>query len=392
MLSADQNTDAGLHEALSLYNDFLRRSTAAPAEFDALCVANPALSGQLRKLHDLVHLATSLAGSQTFRHSLRDVFGQEAEIQLTLDGVDPNPADDKATVVNSFGVPPSGGLERVPPEGGTPNARYALEGEVARGGMGIIYKVRDHELNRTLAMKVMLGAPPKSSLSLPKGEGQGEGSPADGKALNPLLSRFLEEVQVTAQLDHPGIVAVHELGLDAAGRPYFTMKLVKGRDLSPILELARAGEGWSADIPVRSELAQQRASETTEAVCQANIAADKNVRAPQSPSDGWNLPRAVGALIKACQAVAFAHTKGVIHRDLKPANIMVGRFGEVYVMDWGLAKVTGRKDLHDIRVAPDSRISVTEIQTPRGATGSTTADSPLITMDGSVLEIGRAHV
>jgi len=106
-------------------------------------------------------------------------------------------------------------------------------------------------------------------------------------------------VQVTAQLDHPGIVAVHELGLDAAGRAYFTMKLVKGRDLGRIFELARAEQ------------------------------------------EGWNLPRAVGALIKACQAVAFAHTKGVIHRDLKPANVMVGRFGEVYVMDWGLAKVTG---------------------------------------------------
>ena len=105
----------------------------------------------------------------------------------------------------------------------------------------------------------------------------------------------------------------------------------------------------------------------------------------RAEQEGWNLPRAVGALIKACQAVAFAHSKGVIHRDLKPANVMVGRFGEVYVMDWGLAKVTGRKDLHDLRLAPASQITVTEIQTPRGASGSTKADSPLITMDGSVV-------
>ena len=194
--------------------------------------------------------------------------------------------------------------------------------------MGIIYKVRDCELNRTLAMKVMLGAPTIEGAA---------------KTPQPLLTRFMEEVQVTAQLDHPGIVAVHELGLDAAGRPYFTMKLVKGKGLKQDLRT------W----PV--------------------------------PREGWNLPRAVGALIKACQAVAFAHTKGVIHRDLKPANIMVGRFGEVYVMDWGLAKVTGRKDLHDLRLSPGLPTTVSEIQTPRGTSGSTSADSPLITMDGSVV-------
>ena len=161
MSSADQNTDAGLQEALNLYNDFLRRSTAAPAEFDALCVAHPALSGQLRKLHDLVHLATSLAGSQTFRHSLRDVFGQEAEIQLTLDGTETVTDNEGATLVEAKAGPSVEGAPRL----AAPD-RYALQGEVARGGMGVIYKVRDRELNRTLAMKVMLGAAPTSSLSL----------------------------------------------------------------------------------------------------------------------------------------------------------------------------------------------------------------------------------
>jgi len=138
---------------------------------------------------------------------------------------------------------------------------------------------------------------------------------------------------------------VHELGLDAAGRALFHDEASQRSRPRPHFELARAEQ------------------------------------------EGWNLPRAVGALIKACQAVAFAHTKGVIHRDLKPANVMVGRFGEVYVMDWGLAKVTGCKDLHDLRLAPASPTTVTEIQTPRGASGSATADSPLITMDGSVVAL-----
>ena len=174
MPAPQHNTDAGFKAALEIYSKFLRSPGASTsAAFDALCAAHPALAESLRRLHALAALSQSLTGSAPFHHSLREVFGDEAKVNLTLDDGDPNPANDKATVVALFGVPPSGGPERVPPEGGTPNARYALEGEVARGGMGIIYKVRDRELNRTLAMKVMLNAPPKSSPSLRKGEGQG---------------------------------------------------------------------------------------------------------------------------------------------------------------------------------------------------------------------------
>jgi len=126
------------------------------------------------------------------------------------------------------------------------------------------------------------------------------------------------------------------------GQPFFTMKLVKGRDLNEILKLARE---------------------------------DK---------EGWNLPRAVGVIVKACHAPAYAHSKGVIHRDLKPANIMVGRFGEVFVMDWGLAKITGRKDLHDIR-PKDTQLTSASLHSQRRDDADRTPDSPLITMDGSVL-------
>jgi serine/threonine-protein kinase len=119
------------------------------------------------------------------------------------------------------------------------------------------------------------------------------------------------------------------------------MKLVKGRDLNEILKLAR------------------------------------------EEKEDWNLPRAVGLVVKACQALAYAHTKGVVHRDLKPSNIMVGRFGEVFVMDWGLAKITGKKDLHDIR--PNTRVSSTSLHSPRRDTAESMPDSPLITLDGSVV-------
>ncbi|HEV8113691.1 MAG TPA: bifunctional serine/threonine-protein kinase/formylglycine-generating enzyme family protein [Planctomycetota bacterium] len=199
--------------------------------------------------------------------------------------------------------------------------RYEIEGEVARGGMGAILRVWDEDLRRHLAMKVVLG---EADLAVRLGT----------RPENPrVLARFLEEAQVTSQLDHPGIVPVHELGLDSEGRVYFTMKLVEGRDLKRILGLVFEGR------------------------------------------EGWNETRALGVILKVCEAVAYAHKKGVIHRDLKPANVMVGSFGEVFVMDWGLARVLDRKDTHDIRIAPESATS------PE----STSSDSPVLTMDGDVV-------
>ena len=166
----------------------------------------------------------------------------------------------------------------------TSGDRPSLSGgdEIARGGMGAILRVRDEVLNRDLAKKVIL-------------EDQGH----EAEATAPAVRRFLEEAQVTAQLDHPGVVPVHELGVDEDGRLFFTMKLVKGRTLGTIWRLVKTG------------------------------------------AEDWSRTRAIQLLIRVCDTLAFAHAKGVTHRDLKPANIMVGDYGEVYVMDWGLAKVGG---------------------------------------------------
>ena len=211
---------------------------------------------------------------------------------------------------------------------GSKKSRYQLKGEVARGGMGAILKVWDEDLRRDLAMKVVLGK-------------QGEGStPAVDERT---LSRFLEEAMVTGQLDHPGVVPVHELGVDSEGRVYFTMRLVKGRDLKAIFDLVKTGE------------------------------------------EGWNRTRALGVLLKACEALGYAHAKGVVHRDLKPANIMVGRDGEVYVMDWGLAKVRGRKDTRDLRMKLADSSSQKSLRTLRRDEVEETPGSPLVTMDGAVV-------
>jgi serine/threonine-protein kinase len=142
--------------------------------------------------------------------------------------------------------------------------------------MGAVLRGRDPRLGRELAVKVLLE--------------EHRGDPA-------LVQRFLEEAQVGGQLQHPGVAPVYDTGALADGRPYFAMKLVKGRTLADLLA-AR-------------------------------------------PAPGHDLPRFLGIFEQVCQTVAYAHSKGVLHRDLKPANVMVGAFGEVQVMDWGLAKVLG---------------------------------------------------
>ena len=152
---------------------------------------------------------------------------------------------------------------------------FADLGEIGRGGMGAIRYVTDNRLLRQMALK-----------TLP----EGVSASSDGGR------RFIEEAQITGQLDHPNIVPVHTLGKGEDGSLYFTMKLVRGKTLSDVL----------------GELGHRRL-------------------------DARELERLVQVIMKVCDAVAFAHSRGVVHRDLKPSNVMLGSYGQVYVMDWGLA-------------------------------------------------------
>src|SRR5262245_56800560 len=153
-------------------------------------------------------------------------------------------------------------------------APLRLYDEIARGGMGGILRGRDDGQGRDVAVKVLLE--------------EHRGKPG-------LVRRFLEEARIAGQLQHPGVVPVYGLGELPDGRPYFQMKVVKGRTLAE-------------QLAARKEPAEDRG-------------------------------RFLKVFEQVCQALAYAHSKGVLHRDLKPANVMVGAFGEVQVMDWGLAKV-----------------------------------------------------
>jgi serine/threonine-protein kinase len=175
--------------------------------------------------------------------------------------------------------------------------RYEDLGRLAAGASGEVRRVRDLHLNRVLAMKLL----------------RFEHLREPG-----VRARFLAEAEVTAGLQHPGIVAVHDRGELPDGRLWFTMQEVRGRTLGAVIEEIHAhkgAEGFGA-----------------------------------TPS-GWTFRRAVDAFARIAQAVGYAHRRGVVHRDLKPENLMVGELGEALVMDWGLARRIGAGDAGDDRFA-----------------------------------------
>ncbi len=158
--------------------------------------------------------------------------------------------------------------------------RYSLGRELGRGGMGQVLEARDLALERSVALKLLIDQ--------------------DDVALR---VRFMDEARVTGQLQHPGVPPVYELGKLGDGRLFFAMKRIEGRTLRDVLEDLKYGE---------AEVEKQ-----------------------------FGRVRLLTVMSQVCRTIAYAHNRGVIHRDLKPDNIMLGEFGEVTVMDWGLAKPIG---------------------------------------------------
>lgn len=174
--------------------------------------------------------------------------------------------------VTLSGVPAKANSELSPPG-------YRLLEEIGRGASGTVYRAHDVRLDRLVAIKLL----------------RRDQLPGSVAAL-----RFIAEARIAARLPHPGIPAIHEMGLLPDGRPFVVMRLVRGRTLQVMLE--------------------------------------------QRPTLDADRDRLLDIFHHICQAVTCAHAHRIIHRDLKPHNVMVGEFGEVQVMDWGLAKVLGALD------------------------------------------------
>jgi serine/threonine-protein kinase len=177
---------------------------------------------------------------------------------------------------------PAGAGPVTPLELAADRARYALGELLGKGGMGEVRLAHDTRVDREVAVKLMRG-----SARTPEA-----------------TARFLREARVQGRLDHPAVVPVHDLGVDEAGAPYFAMKRLTGTTLLDVLEA---------------------------------IGEDPEARAR------WPRRLLLDRLVDVCLAVEFAHARGVVHRDLKPANIMLGDYGEAYVLDWGIARIADDK-------------------------------------------------
>jgi Leucine-rich repeat (LRR) protein len=182
---------------------------------------------------------------------------------------------------------------------------YEVGRIVNRGGMGAILEARQTSIQRTVAMKVMLGETSEDA-----------------------MARFIEEARITGQLEHPNIVPVHEIGIDEHQHLYYTMKFVNGVTLQDALSRLNAFD-------------------------------------PEA-LDRFSLAELLNIFQKVCDAVAFAHSKGVIHRDLKPSNVMIGDFGEALVVDWGLAKQLSQPSEKRVQISASS-VPSRGAQTLKGA-------------------------
>jgi tRNA A-37 threonylcarbamoyl transferase component Bud32 len=250
---------------LALVARHVKKHGGSPEKSLAVLPLGPSARKSLRDINDS-DLATSLAVLAP------STDGDDFQDRLT------EPTIGHSGMTLSLTDPDDGPSPRAPETDVTLDgaaSRYHLLGEIARGGMGAVFKARDPGLGRDLALKILLD---------------------QHRQRADLVDRFVEEAQICGQLQHPGVVPVYELGNLADQRPFFTMKLVKGQTLAALLAERTDGD----------------------------------------------LPRFLAIFEAICQTVAYAHSRGVIHRDLKPSNVMVGSFGEVQVMDWGLAKVLPR--------------------------------------------------
>ena len=165
-----------------------------------------------------------------------------------------------------------------------PKDRYRSLGILGEGGMGIVERAEDIDIGRAVAIKRLLP-----------------------EATHPLgVARFVSEVRIVGSLEHPNVAPIHDVGLDQHGNYFFVMKYVEGQTLADVIHALAAGD-------------------------------------PQAHA-AWTFERRAELIISVLRALEYAHSRGIVHRDIKPDNIMIGRFGEVWLMDWGIAKKIGEPD------------------------------------------------
>ncbi|MEZ6189397.1 MAG: serine/threonine-protein kinase [Planctomycetota bacterium] len=200
------------------------------------------------------------------------------------------PGQSRSSVMTALGLAPKG------PDRPAASERYAVSEELGRGGMGKVLRVADNDLHREVAMKVLLSEEGKDGLDAE------------------MLQRFVEEAQINSQLEHPNVLPVHDFGLTAEGEPFFTMQMVRSCDTV-------------ADV------------------------LDRMIEGDAETFLEYTFERRVQIVQQVCNALHYAHERGVVHRDIKPENILIGTHGEVFLVDWGVAKLLDveRSELRTVR-------------------------------------------
>ncbi|MBI3725327.1 serine/threonine protein kinase [bacterium] len=244
---------------------------------------------------EAVHAATAIIDPSVTTSVLSFTVPPPEAVAETLSRFDPRSAR-RSSLMSSLERDGSASSPLLP-------ERYELGPLLGQGGMGVVHLAKDRDLARPVALKQLKGTPPSADV----------------------VERFLREAQVTAQLEHPGIVPVHDVGADEAGHFYYIMRLVRGdQTLRRVTDLLRAGD--------------------------------------EETHRNFTLERRVKVIQQIALILHYAHTRGVVHRDVKPENIMLGPYGEVYLLDWGLAKIAGSPAEEPV-----------ELGTPLGAVSETRA-------------------
>jgi len=272
--------------------------------------------GELEALEILASGMTGAGASEATVLLKEDALPREEDLLLDFEALESEFRDEPAAPKEQAGA-------KGEPPGDLPSdGRYEFKGELGRGALGKVVLAVDRKLNREVAVKFALG---------------NQASPA-------MLQRFLREGQVAGRLTHPNVVPVYDIGVMDVGdgsEPFFTMAKIAGRDLASVLD------------DVERDLGDARTE--------------------------FTLGRLLQIFQDVCHAVAYAHDHGVVHRDLKPANIMMGTYGETYVIDWGLAK-----ELPGFTDRPDDPSEHTDQPGSEG-TANQAGRIPQLTMDGHIV-------